>query len=167
VKERIGRALLQLFKDHADAYLDIFAVGRDPKLTLTHFQFIKYGEWKSIPYYPALTITPAGSSKISDDISYAEVNNDILDSYRYQVTMFIEGDDPEQIEFYMDRYIEAMKAMLHDYYNLGGIVRGLIVSSVDDYNLVGGGMKFEKGSRLNIDVIADHLPVDVHYTYNY
>jgi len=153
MEEFITGALLILFREEIKKYLDELAT-RSPAMNLANFSQINLGEVIKIDSFPAFILTPLGWSKNSSEVSYTE-SEFIEIMYRYQANIFIEGDDPEELELRAMRYREAVVELLRDNYKLGGVALGVIVSSVDNYNLMSGEC-LEYGTRLSIDVTAPH-----------
>jgi hypothetical protein len=153
MEEYITLFLLGMFKEEVIRYLQKLET-REPAMVLHDFVAIRVGEVIKIDSYPTLILTPVGWNKQSPELTYTEAEM-IEIVYKYQANLFIEGDDPEELEFRAMRYKEAIVECLRDNYKIGGVALGSIVSSVDNYNMMQG-ETLEYGCRLNIDVVAPH-----------
>lgn len=150
MEEVITRAVKEIIETHFPVYLAKFAE-RVPVMTLADFYSIQVGQPRKIDGYPAITIVSSGWSKSSEDLIYSE-NQDIIDLYRFILTIYLEGDDEELLEYMGIRYREAIKECFKNHYLLNGTARGCIISGGDNFNNAIGEQSVELSFRMNFDV---------------
>jgi hypothetical protein len=154
MEEFITNALLLLFEKEIIKYLSKLQE-REPRMILSNFYDIQLGEIKKIHGYPSLFLTPMGWNKQSTEITYTMAEM-IEIVYRFQASIFIDGDDPKELELRAMRYREAIVECMRNNHKLGGVAFGVIIPSVDNYNIISNGKVLEYGTRMTIEVIAPH-----------
>jgi len=150
MEEAITRSIKRLIIEECPKYLNRFS-SREPPIILNNFYTVIVGQPDRIDGYPGITIVSVGWNKVSDDLIYT-ANQDIIDLYRYVLTVYLEGDDPELLEYMSMRYREALKECFRDFPFLYGTARGCIFSSGDNFNNIAGEQAIELSFKMNLDV---------------
>ena len=150
MEEQITRAIKDIITEELGKYIRVVEV-KPPSIGLVDFYQIVIGEPRSLDGYPAMVIASTNWSKYSDDLIYSP-NQDIIDTYTFQLTVYLEGDDPTELEFRAIRYREAIKECFRNNSTLNRTARGCIISSGDNYNSIIGEQTIEMVFKLTLEV---------------
>jgi len=150
VEEAVSRAIEGIVLDNMGNYLSVLEK-KSPAMILIDFYQVVMGEPRQIDGFPAIAIASTGWSKHSDDLIYCP-NQDIIDVINYQLTVYLEGDDPTELEYRAMRYRAAIKECFRNNSTLNNTARGCIISGGDNFNSIIGEQAIELTFKLNLDV---------------
>jgi len=143
---------LDILKNYVNEYIASQAADGH---TMRDIKLFNIGQNAEFDDFPAINLISIGWNKQSDDLTFTKSQN-IICVYRYQIEIYLEGDDGEELELLMPLYKKAIMLCLYDKETEMICSYGCMVSSGENYNIAAdedtGNLMY--GARLSLEIYA-------------